>query len=272
MTELDDILTGQRGGGQNVEMGTVGWEDDDNIFDQGTEDNDGYTFVKVQLFRGRDVTKPKKPGIGQGHKLSCHLSSQILRIPRKGTRCYVALPSGFENVVGIGVIFATVEKAPLLQQIGNMEPGDQVIGNYGADGQAQARMVLKANGTIVWMTTDDNTPTGNTVFLKMSPTMLQFASPWGKLTYDGFGLRAVTSSGAKFSMGGISVDALPSALGASSFIRLQASMVKVNGNIVHLGKGPAYQAVPYSLIGTPPVVSFTNIVNLSSSVWVSVDI
>lgn len=100
-----------------IEIGTVGWEDEDLYYDKGTDEegNGGYTLVRVQLFRGRDITKPLKPEIGQGHRLLCKISSGIFRIPKKGTLCYVAIPMGMEKKPGAGCIIACVEKNPTIQ-------------------------------------------------------------------------------------------------------------------------------------------------------------
>lgn len=111
-----------------IDIGTVGWEGDDTYYDKGSGDNEGYTLIKVQLFRGRDYTKELNPTIGQGHKILCHISSGIFRIPPKGTRVYVAFPKGMETAPGAGVIFATVEKNPFIQF-----DDDRVQMNFGSD-------------------------------------------------------------------------------------------------------------------------------------------
>jgi hypothetical protein len=98
-----------------IDIGTVGWEGDDTFYEKGTAENDGYTLVKVQLYRGRNQSKPLKAGIGQGHKVLCHISSGVFRIPPRGTRVYVAFPRGMETVPGAGVIMAAVEKNPQIQ-------------------------------------------------------------------------------------------------------------------------------------------------------------
>ena len=116
------------GGAQQVLIGTIGWEDQETYFEQGSASNKGYTLVRVQTFRGRNTSKKLKKGVGQGHKLLCHISAGIYRIPPKGTRCYVAMPSGYEDVPGAGVIIATVEKSPSLQF-----NDDRIQMNFGDD-------------------------------------------------------------------------------------------------------------------------------------------
>lgn len=111
-----------------IVTGTVGWEGFDNHFSKGTDGNDGHTFVYVQLYSGRDHSKKKTPSIGQGKQIVCHLSSSIFRIPPKGTRVYIAMPTGQDTAVGSGVIFATVEKSPTIQF-----EEDRAVLDYGPD-------------------------------------------------------------------------------------------------------------------------------------------
>lgn len=91
------------------EIGSIGYDDEDTHFDLGTTSNDGYTLVKVQLFKGRDVTQPLNPKRAQGTKLLCHINAGQ-RIPPKDTRCYIAIPPGMEQTPGAGFIVGTVEK------------------------------------------------------------------------------------------------------------------------------------------------------------------
>ncbi len=127
---MNELIAAMSGGGgkPQIEMGTVGWEDTELFYEKGTDENDGHTLVRVQLFRGRDITKPIKKGIAQGHKMLCNISGGLFRIPPKGTRVYVAVPTGYENSPGAGVIFATVEKSPTVQF-----EQDRVVLNFGED-------------------------------------------------------------------------------------------------------------------------------------------
>lgn len=94
-----------------IEVGTVGWDGYDTYYEVGTVGADtGYTMVRVQLYRGRDHSKPIKRGIGQGYRILCHIASNIGRIPPKGTRVYVAVPHGQADLTGSGCIIASVEK------------------------------------------------------------------------------------------------------------------------------------------------------------------
>jgi hypothetical protein len=111
-----------------VEIGTVGWDDEDLWYEKGTDDNDGHTLVRVQLYRGKPPGKAPTPGLAMGHRLLCHISDGLFRIPKKGTRCYVILPAGLETTPGAGVIVACVSKSPTTQ----FEP-DRVVLDYGDD-------------------------------------------------------------------------------------------------------------------------------------------
>lgn len=109
-----DFLFPAQGSGTQIMHGSIGWEDDDAVTAPGTGDNDGHTMVKVQLFEGRDITKPLNPDRAQGHKILCHLSGGMFRLPKKDTRVVIAVPNGLEHVSGAGVIFASIEKSSSL--------------------------------------------------------------------------------------------------------------------------------------------------------------
>jgi len=133
--------------GAQIVTGTVGWEGDAEFVDFGTDENKGYTFVKVQLFDGmRDTTKPLTPELGQGTKIICHLSGSLFRIPKKGTRVFVAIPDGMENVTGAGVIFATIEKSPTSQFA-----KDRVVVDYGSD----VHVVIRGKSVALQSTEND---------------------------------------------------------------------------------------------------------------------
>lgn len=95
----------------SLEMGTVGWDDGSDYFDQGSTSNDGNTLVKVQLFRGKDPAAANRPGVGQGYKLLCQISSMfgIYWIPPQGTRVLVAIPAGMGQTQGAALIIAAYQ-------------------------------------------------------------------------------------------------------------------------------------------------------------------
>ena len=99
-----------------IEAGTIGWDGDDDVADIGTEDNDGTTLIKVQLFRGIDPTQPPIDGQATGHKILARLSGfPFWAIPPKGMQCFVAFPAGFATTPGAGVIVALPGANPFVQ-------------------------------------------------------------------------------------------------------------------------------------------------------------
>jgi len=117
-----------RDGGVEIEIGSIGWEDEDEWYYLGTDDNDGHTLVRVQLFSGRDITAPLNPTRAQGKKIICQIPSGMYRIPKKDERCYVLIPKGMEAVDGAGLIIATVGKSPTTQFA-----ADRAVLNFGDD-------------------------------------------------------------------------------------------------------------------------------------------
>lgn len=114
--------------GSQILMGSIGWENEEDYYFLGTDANDGHTLIRVQLFDGRDYSQPLNPDRAQGHRIVCHISGGIFRIPPKDTRVFVAVPRGMEHVPGAGVIFATVEKNPTTQFT-----ADRAVIDFGPD-------------------------------------------------------------------------------------------------------------------------------------------
>jgi hypothetical protein len=114
-SSASDMPWWSEGDAPQIEFGTVGWVGEDKFYSVGTAEDDGHTLVRVQLFRGRNVSKPNlTPKIGQGHKLLCHIPSGMFRIPPKGTRVIVAVPFKMDKSP-VGFIVSTVEQNPMLQ-------------------------------------------------------------------------------------------------------------------------------------------------------------
>lgn len=90
-----------------AELGTVGWEEDDDesYFEQGTDENDGHTLVRIQLYRGRDPATPIRAGVAQGHKILACPAGPLWYIPPRGTQVLVVFPGGMESVPGAGTFF-----------------------------------------------------------------------------------------------------------------------------------------------------------------------
>lgn len=111
-----------------VSVGTVGWDDREEWYDQGSDENDGHTLVFVTLYRGKDPDVRPKAGVAHGQKIICHISDALSRIPPKGARCYVIIPHGMEDAVGAGCIVACVSKSPTVQFDAN-----RVVMDFGPD-------------------------------------------------------------------------------------------------------------------------------------------
>lgn len=95
-----------------IETGTVGWDDTPDYVEQGTDDNDGVTLVRVQLYRGRRPRQKIEEGKAGGYHVLAQIAGPIWRIPRKGERCLVAFPGGQSQTPGAAVIFAWLDKSP----------------------------------------------------------------------------------------------------------------------------------------------------------------
>jgi hypothetical protein len=95
----------------SLELGTVGWEDGGDHYDN----QDGQpTLVKVTLFRGRNATTDDatKTTRAQGHRLLARVSQPMNNIPKDGTQVMVAIPAGFGLSPGAGMIIAAAGNAP----------------------------------------------------------------------------------------------------------------------------------------------------------------
>jgi hypothetical protein len=126
------------------------------------------------------------------------------------------------------------------QQIyGNLEAGEACI--YASSGQA--RVLCKADGSIVAYTTEDNTDTGRGVFMRLGPDGLRFEAPWGRITWDATGFHVIDHSGARFDMGGIGGIPSLGPLSISSYCTMSASLCHVDGESTLLGAGNVHLPV-----------------------------
>lgn len=124
-----------------IEMGTIGWADEDSHFDLGTDENDGHTLVRVTLYRGKPRNIELKDDTAQGHQILCHLNSLCgMRIPPKGTRVYVMFGKGMETVPGGGVIVAAIEPNP-----GDQLALDRTVIDYGEE----THLVIRAKSVSI---------------------------------------------------------------------------------------------------------------------------
>ena len=265
----------------HILIGRVGWNDEDEYYFLGEDDNDGHTLVRVQLLEGmldgrRDKTKAHEPDKAQGHQIICHISSLAgLRVPPKGSTVYVAIPKGMESVPAAGVIFAAVEKLP--SKAGNVKADEVAILGRG---ESQARVVVKENGTVSMMTTAGNAQGGKAVIFKIGPDGFTFSSPWGNMRFDATGFHVKTKAGPSLDMGAVVVPGLSSIPGMTEiagaltgYCTISAPTVTAKGQIVNLGPGPNYlyaagvNETQYA--ASSPFVTYTPVTNASAGVRIS---
>lgn len=125
------------------------------------------------------------------------------------------------------------------QLYANLRPGEAVMYAGGADGESQARVACKDDGSTTIYTTDTNTNAGRGVYLAVTSTELRFEAPWGRIVFDSSGFRVVHYSGARLDLGGIGgLEAPLDTL--ASYANLSAAMVKIEGPSITVGNGPTY--------------------------------
>lgn len=118
---------------------------------------------------------------------------------------------------------------------GSLKDGETAV--YASEGQA--RTIYKADGSITHYTTDDNTATGNGVYLRVTATALQFVAPWGTLEFSKANGLVVRhgDSGAEMALGPVS--GLPAPLNViRSGFRVAAGVCSIKGSTVKIGAGP----------------------------------
>jgi hypothetical protein len=239
-----------------IEHGTVGWEDVDSHLDIGTAGapEDGPTLVRVQLFKGRDVTRARAPAIGQGTKVLVQISWPFFVVPPKGTRVLVAFPGGDVQTPGIGMIIAAYAPSPTTQFSATRAKLD--LG-------ANLDLVIKARSVTL-------TDYGN--------RMVSLGPDGGVQAFDETGSGFQAKAGAVFGMGSQTLTLIVQSSGSvSSAINLDANgatmgsssaMVKVKGSHVVLAGGDcavntktvtlgllATLLTPAAIVGTPGTVS-----------------
>lgn len=223
-----------------IELASIGWDDSDEIVDFGDRDDpDGVTLVNVQLFRGRDMTKPLTTR-AQGHKIQVQVKDGLFDIPPKDALAYIAIPDGKEECVGIGLLIGTVSPGPERKR--NIAPGNKFL----SASEGAASIGVNKNGAIVLHTTADNTAEGASVYLRLDPTKFEIRAPWGKIVFDVSGLHMVTASGARFDLGAINIpglsDLLPAEVLASftTYCTISAGKVQLDAGAVLLGAGDVH--------------------------------
>lgn len=137
--------------------------------------------------------------------------------------------------------------------------GTAILGNL-ADGEtcvyasgSQARTVYKTDGSITSVTTDDNTPTGNSVFIRVDPKAISAFSPLVDFTGDAMGWRFTTWQGARFTMTGLGLPAPFNALGLNSSIDLSADTITLDAAVLQLGRTTLPGALAQAVVQAVPL-------------------
>jgi hypothetical protein len=171
---------------------------------------------------------------------------------------------------------------------GNMNDGETCVYAGGSDGNAQARVYCRADGSVTLMTTDTNTGPdkgGQVVALRISPQGgLEFTSQWGSMVLDKTGFHVKTAAGPRIDMGGLTIPGLSAIPGIGtlvnsmgSYATISAPFVNIQGAAVSLGMGPIFNAataampsaVPPLPANTPASVANIGAITSSGTVWVS---
>ncbi len=253
-----------------VFVAQAGWDDTDEMLFQGGFDDDGNTLVRCQLFTGRDITKEHDPDRAQGTKLVCQILDG-LGIPVKGAKVFLICPHGMQGKPGAYVIVGSVTKQALRK---NIEAGSVVD----TAPSGEACIMKKPDGSIIIHTTDDNSPTGSSIFLRISSQGLEFRSPYGNFEIGPTRNKWDHHSGGQIAMGAVSIPLLPGAVSDAftGYCTIKAATCKMEGNSCFIGapailKQPAMLGTVKTTPGPPPpnqVVAFADMLQ-SSSVYIS---
>lgn len=131
---------------------------------------------------------------------------------------------------------------------GDIGYGETGLYAAGADGNAQARVILKGDGSVNLYTTEDNTEEGQAVYFRVAPDAFQFIAPWGTMKFDANGFRVNHRSGAQLSLGGIY--GLPAPFDqVASYVRMQAGTIS-----------GVSSATSFGVVGQTPVADAAQVI------------
>ncbi len=141
-----------------------------------------------------------------------------------------------------------------LPMYANLDFGEVCVYAGGEDGEAQARHILKKDGSQALYTTDDNTADGQAVYFRVAKDAFEFVAPWGTIKFDANGFRVNHMSGAQFSLGGIY--GIPSPFDQiASYVRMQAGTINGTASAVSFGvAGQTPIADAYQVMATISVL------------------
>ncbi len=243
---LEDVL-GDGGATDAVrcELGTIGWQGEEDLADYGDDGNSGRTYVRVTLAKGSPRGKPVADDGGMnGYRVRCRLQSPCWFIPERGAPCMVLFPGGFAE--GSGVALCIPIGGAETGKLPNQKPGEPVL--YGPKGQFQRG---RQDGSWSRMTTDKGgLPEGNSIYDSVHPTRgWEVVTPWGRAGIGPKGAYMIHSSGAGIRLGGMKAPGVPDAV--NSFARLFGATVSVTGKAVTIGTdGGALNEAALQLLAT----------------------
>jgi hypothetical protein len=116
---------------------------------------------------------------------------------------------------------------------GHLGEGETCLYSVGSEGQGQARVSLKGDGSVTLFTTEDNTKTGAGTYLKLAPDGLTFHASFGTIVFDKTGFHVLHESGVTFDLGGLADPTSP------NYAVLSACNVTVDSPVVMLGPSAA---------------------------------
>lgn len=123
-----------------------------------------------------------------------------------------------------------------LPMYANLDFGEVCVYAGGEEGEAQARHILKKDGSQALYTTDDNTAEGQAVYFRVAKDAFEFVAPWGTIKFDANGFRINHRSGAQFALGGIY--GLPPPFDQfGSYVRMQAATITGTASNTSFGSG-----------------------------------
>lgn len=145
------------------------------------------------------------------------------------------------------IVFAVRDTRTQLQA-GNINPGETCV--YSPVGQG--RCLIKADGSVTLVTTDDNTPNGNNIAFTISKDGLFFKAPFGKMTFDATGFHVANSSGARIDLAGTAAPG-PLAAVVGNSVTITTGSFTVNSGSINLG--PTTGVNMPAVYGVVPVVA-----------------
>lgn len=212
----------------HIELGTAGWEGDEDTIDQGGPENSGVTYVKVTLFDGaRPGESVSERGFANGRRLKARMMAPWWYAPVFGEQCMVLFAPGTVETEGAGVCIPV--SSPGSRKLPNAKPGEAIVFS-----ELGAMMRYRKDGTLSIVSSTDGTPSGRSVYMSIGPKGIEMVTPWNRLTLRSDGITLRDGSGAQLSLSALAGLAPPfDALG--SLATISAGAVKIEGSGVTLG-------------------------------------